>query len=242
MNLLTPIKNLNKPQKGWLILLLVVFGLALCPLGYNFIRIGIVGGGALLVLGGLFIFWKSLYVRFLLLAVCLLALLVIFLPGGKPDAGVLRSKYVSALLKYENTLYIWGGENRAGIDCSGLVREGYVDANRSLGISTLNPQLLRRAFFVWWNDCSASALGNEYLGMTKLVLKADAMEKLDYTLLKPGDIAVIGTGYHTFAYLGGERWIEASPLSGNVHKISGADRAQISAGALVRIMRWSEMW
>ncbi len=32
-------------------------------------------GGALLALGGLFIFWKNLYACFLLLAVCLLALI-----------------------------------------------------------------------------------------------------------------------------------------------------------------------
>ncbi|MBI3986575.1 MAG: C40 family peptidase [Lentisphaerae bacterium] len=30
---------------------------------------------------------------------------------------------VQCLRRYEGTLYVWGGENRRGIDCSGLVRK-----------------------------------------------------------------------------------------------------------------------
>ena len=56
----------------------------------------------------------------------------------------LRQKYVDSLVRYEGTKYVWDGENRLGIDCSGLVRKGLIDAAVRAGISTWNPRLIRR--------------------------------------------------------------------------------------------------
>ena len=60
----------------------------------------------------------------------------------KVDVQSLRSKYILAVQGYEGTPYVWGGENRMGIGCSGLVREGLIQANLQQGITTLNPTLV----------------------------------------------------------------------------------------------------
>lgn len=61
------------------------------------------------------------------------------IPGRTADPDVLRAAYVNCLQGYKGTLYVWGGENRIGIDCSGLVRRALINANTGLGIKTLTP-------------------------------------------------------------------------------------------------------
>lgn len=65
------------------------------------------------------------------------------LPGRRLDPVKLRRTYVDELRRYEGSRYVWGGENRRGIDCSGLVRRALINAHMRLAVSTLNPTGLR---------------------------------------------------------------------------------------------------
>ena len=245
MNQTNALKTINIPpivkRLWWYLLIAVLVCLLLFPVGTRGIRYFIIIGGVVLVVAGFILYWKNLYLRYLLVALCLVCLLIITLPGRRADSGELRKEYLSSLSSYTNTRYIWGGENHLGIDCSGLVREGMVDANRSLGIKTLNMGLVRRSFYIWWNDCTARDLGNGYRQMTRPVLQADSMDALDYHKLMPGDILVNDDGVHTFAYLGDLMWIEASPVKGKVIKISGKEKAKEWGGIKIKIVRWSEL-
>ena len=116
-----------------------------------------------------------------------------------------------ALKSYEGTPYVWGGENRRGIDCSGLIRSAMIDANWQRGLKTCNPALLRQAFSLWWHDSSALAMKQEYRGQTRLLFTSRSLNETDYTRLQPGDIAVTQSGAHVLAYLGDRTWIEADP-------------------------------
>jgi len=135
----------------------------------------------------------------------------LILPGSEPDQVRLRKEYISVLKRYEGTVYIWGGENKIGIDCSGLVRNGLIDANVLVGIKTLNPKPIRTALNMWWNDCSASALRDGYRNYTKTLFKAENINSANIDAMLPGDIAVTVDGVHVLAYLGENLWIEADP-------------------------------
>ena len=98
-----------------------------------------------------------------------------------------------------------------GIDCSGLVRSGLIKANYEQGILTFNPRLIREGFSLWWHDCSAKALGEEYRGRTWLLVSARSINEIDYATIMPGDIAVTEDGIHVLAFLRAKLWIEADP-------------------------------
>lgn len=149
----------------------------------------------------------------------------------------LRRNYVGSLLKYEGTRYIWGGENWLGIDCSGLVRSGLIAANYRQGILHLNPSLVREGFSLWWHDCSARALGEEYRGRTRLLVSAASINVIDYATILPGDIAVTDDGIHTLAYLGDRVWIEADPDVKKVIKVQ-APAKNPWFDQPVKVMRW----
>ncbi|MFN2599036.1 MAG: NlpC/P60 family protein, partial [Pyrinomonadaceae bacterium] len=51
----------------------------------------------------------------------------------------MRRAYIASLESYEGTRYVWGGENSRGIDCSGLVRRGLINADFHEGVVTANP-------------------------------------------------------------------------------------------------------
>ena len=121
------------------------------------------------------------------------------------------------------------------------MREGYIDANLKTGLKDANPRMIRRALYIWWNDCAADALGDGYKGMTKLVQRADSMEELDPAQTMPGDIIVPESGFHTFVYLGDGDWIEADPEKGKVLRINNADRSREWRDIPVKLLRWSEL-
>ena len=69
---------------------------------------------------------------------------------------------------------------------------------------------------LWWFDCSAKALMNNYRDFTKSRFQAESINKLDHNKLEPGDFAVTVDGVHTLVYLGNKQWIEADPGIGKV--------------------------
>jgi hypothetical protein len=227
---------------AWITLLVIVISMLILPVGTGIIRLCIIFGLILLWSSGIYLFWRTIYLRALFLVIAIVVLLIILIPGHKDNSKQLQNEYVYSLLGYENVRYIWGGENKIGIDCSGLVREGFINANFKVGVKTLNPMLIRRAFFIWWYDCSADALGNSYRQMTTLVLKARSMDELVYNDIMPGDIIVAEKGFHTFAYIGDNTWIEANPNKGKTVKVSSDEKAMEWKDIPIRLMRWSELF
>jgi hypothetical protein len=109
-----------------------------------------------------------------------------------------------------------------------------------MGLATANPRALRAALTLWWYDCSALALRDEYRGLTTPVFSADSINSIrDYDLL-PGDIAVTANGMHVLAYLGHQEWIQAEPNRGCVFTLRAPhDNNWLTQP--VRIMRWQQL-
>lgn len=158
-------------------------------------------------------------IAFVLVSFILLAatLGLVFLPGRNADSPrSLSDAFTTAMLRYEGVPYWWGGESGRGIDCSGLIRRGMMDAALSEGLRHLDGSLLRAAADLWWHDCSAEALGEGYRGYTEPVTRAQSLNALDHKLVAPGDLAVSAGGAHILAYLGEGRWIQADPSAQSV--------------------------
>lgn len=226
--------------RAWKWLLALVIVLHLFPVRTGTLRLALLVCAALLWGGGLALFWKTKWAR-AAFAVVGLAFGALFLGPGRPgDAAVLRAEYVRSLCKYEGVRYIWGGESCRGIDCSGLVRVGLIDADFNRGLLTLNPGLMREGLALWWFDCSADALKNAYRGDTRPLFSAPSLNALDYALLLPGDFAVSENGQHTLAYIGDKTWIEADPGPGRVIKVTVPSQ-DLYFTVPMQIMRWRQL-
>lgn len=162
------------------------------------------------------------------------------LPGRTLPPGRLRSEYVAQLETYEGVRYLWGGENRFGIDCSGLVRRALIRANWKLAFATANPEGLRTGFDLWWHDCTARALRDQYRRFTVPLFPAPSINAVDPARLEPGDVAVTADGVHVLAYLGNRRWIEADPSIGKV-LIVPVPAANPWFSVPVTLLRWAQM-
>src|SRR5262245_22084547 len=174
---------------------------------------------------GAAIFWNKKVARRVILAVGIIPMLFLCMPGYRYDKAFLRQEYVNELSKYENVDYVWGGEKRSGIDCSGLIRAGLINADIRQGIIRLNPGLVRAGIYLWWNDSSAYELGSGYKDRAKRIATIKDLEEVDYTVIRPGDFVVKADGTHTMAYLSDKIWIEADPGRMKVikEKIPGSD-------------------
>ncbi|MDB6065603.1 MAG: cell wall-associated hydrolase, invasion-associated protein [Pedosphaera sp.] len=198
-------------KKRWYALWPIAAALILYPINNIFVRVGILAALAGLWGGLLYFYWDRKVVRFGCIGLAGLVVVLMMLPGRNADAVKLRQRYVTSLSSYEGTRYIWGGENKLGIDCSGLVRSGLIVANYKEGFSSINPRLVRRSLSMWWHDCSAKALGEEYRGQTRRLFRAESINEIQESKMLPGDIVVTASGVHTLAYIGDQTWIEADP-------------------------------
>ena len=224
---------------AWLAPWFALVGLAIYPVSTNATRLGSLVCVATLWGGGLLLFWEKRTVRYALLAFAIALACLLVLPGRESDSAAMRRAYVESLAKYEGTRYVWGGESRFGIDCSGLVRRGLVNADFKEGLATANPKPLREAASLWWHDTSASGLLAGYDGRTRDVLDAPSINELDHTRLLPGDIVVTADGLHTMAYTGDETWIEADPNPGRVVSVRAPSNV-VWFKVPVRVMRWRQ--
>ncbi|MBC8103331.1 MAG: C40 family peptidase [Cytophagales bacterium] len=198
------------------VLCVLVAGVALFPVRSGSLRLALISGLFGLWAGALFLFWDRIFVRVLCLAAAVAAGALALLPTLAIDTDSLRGKYVRSLQSYEGTRYVWGGETRLGMDCSGLVRAGLMEAETKEALRARNFVLLRKAASLWWNDASAKALSEEFQGRTRKLGVTRSLNEADYTLLKPGDLAVTAGGQHILAYTGDKTWIEADPGAGKV--------------------------
>ena len=147
---------------------------------------------------------------------------------------------VQCLRQYEGARYLWGGESRMGIDCSGLVRNGLINANIKTGFLTCNPQLVRTAVALWWNDCSAQALRDEFRGFTTRLARSQSINSIADGFLEPGDLAVAANGVHVLAFLGGKTWIEADPDAKKVIAVQ-APSDNVWLTVPVQLVRWTQL-
>jgi hypothetical protein len=227
---------------GWSIWLALLGGwllLAVLPVSYGITRLASVALGAGLWVGLIALNWPRPGLRRGLIVGSLLVVTFLLWPGrGGTSVPELREDYVAALRRYEGVTYYWGGENAVGIDCSGLVRRGMVDALFWRGLRQADPGLVRRAANLWWRDCSARSLGDGAGDRTRLVTDAASLNELDAALVAPGDLAVTRNGVHVLAYVGNRHWIQADPGAGRVITEAAPSRENAWFDTPVRIVRW----
>ena len=222
----------------WLALWPLMLWAVLNPIRDNSVRLVLLGSAVGLWGGGVLLFRHKL-ARGAGVALMVLVGGFLLLPGRKTDPSQLRRDYVRSLTRYEGTTYVWGGETRRGIDCSGLVRRGLIDADWRLGLRTLNPTLARAGCSLWWHDCSAKALKEEYRGQTRFLFHARSLNQLNQVALLPGDFAVTDSGVHTLAYIGNSTWIEADPNAWKVIKVKVPSKNAWFSMPM-HIMRWRQ--
>ncbi|MGD0252688.1 MAG: NlpC/P60 family protein [Verrucomicrobiota bacterium] len=202
--------------RSWITLWPITIVLFLYPIENRPLRIGLILALLALWIGCLHFGWRRPTVRLVFLLCMFIIIGFLICPGRNFGTESLRNKYVESLRFYEGTRYVWGGENKLGIDCSGLVRAGLIKASLQQGLVTLNPRLVRYALSLWWHDSTAKALGNEYRHQTRRIFTVGSINELDQSTVLSGDMAVTVSGVHVLACLGGGEWIEADPNFGKV--------------------------
>ena len=193
----------------------------------------------LVVAGSLRLGWQHRWLRRTVLLMLALSLLPLVLPERKADRQELRAKYVERLRAYNGTVYFWGGESGRGIDCSGLPRRAWREALFLTGLRHLDGGSLREGVKHWWNDASARALSEGYLGYTTALNIEGKIPELPSDELLPGDLAITTCGTHLIVYLGEDHWIQADPGLGKVAILHGRQDRNSWFQIPVTLHRWS---
>ena len=237
---MNPLKTTPVQWALWFVGLGFLVTLAILPVSSRVTRFT----GLALAFGVWFAFitlvWRQRLLRSALLGVTLLAAGFLTLPARtKQPTEILRADYLAGLQRYQGVAYYWGGETSRGIDCSGLVRRGLIDALFQRGIRSLDAGLVRRAISLWWHDCTASALGDQHRSLTMRVLDTPSLNALDHSQVLPGDLAVTRSGIHILAHVGNNRWIEADPGVGSVITVTAPSTDNSWFQTPMNIVRWS---
>ena len=226
----------------WIALLPLFVVMLLWPVNSRSLRIGILIAASGLILGSLIVAWKRRAVFLALVGLYFSIGLFLLLPGYSPqNIADFQGPYTEAMAAYEGVQYVWGGENRFGMDCSGLVRKGFENAILKKGILSLNPFLVRGAIDLWWNDTTASEIGRGYDGRTIHVTACSSLNSLDSALLLPGDMAVTTSGTHVMAYLGNNKWVGADPGEMKVTIFTIPEIKNGWFSCPMNIMRWEKI-
>lgn len=204
------------------------------------IRLAIVAALGVFSIGILVIEWRRPFIRYGLLGAVFLILIFLLIPASKrsQDTSWLRYHYTISLLSYKESPYMWGGEGKRGMDCSGLTRRAMEDVLLNQGMRTFSPFYFREAGSLWWNDTTAEVMGQGYEGRMEFLVQTPSLNGLDTSLLKPGDVAVTADGVHIMAYLGSNQWIGADPTEGKVTVFTVPEERSAYFSMPMNIMRW----
>ncbi|MBI3922241.1 MAG: C40 family peptidase [Armatimonadetes bacterium] len=228
-------------RRLWMGLLVLTSILWLVPERSGLIRLYFVVAVPVLLGATSWVLWPRRWLRLVPLVVIAVTAVVVSLPGRPYDPQSLRTQYVRCLRRYVGTLYVWGGETRLGIDCSGLVRRGLVDAFLLEGVRTWNGRLVRAGLDHWWHDLSAKAMQSQHQQRTQLVFSAPSINEIDHTNLQPGDLAITSNGVHALAYLGQRNWIEADPEFLRVVSVHVPSKDNLWFNMSVDVLCWREL-
>jgi hypothetical protein len=209
------------------------------PVNSSMMKIGFLASIAFAWAGMAFLLWKRRTLRRLLLILPLIPMVALILPGREIDGTELRADYLERMSSLEETRYVWGGESRRGIDCSGLPRKALRDALLAYGLRNGNGSAIRGYVEQWWYDASARALGEGYRGYTVALKMRGSLRDLDLRSLVPGDLAVTADGLHILAYIGDENWIQADPGLGRVATLNCRTSNNIWFSTPVTLHRWT---
>ena len=225
----------------WCLALFLLIVLTIQPISYAIMRLTI---GLLIIaiwLGIIYLWWRQVALRISALASAIIIAIFLLLPGRPIDVEALRVAYIDSLQIYTGTAYVWGGENRLGIDCSGLVRQGLIQANLQQGITTFNPGLVRQSLAMWWFDLSALALRDGEHCWTQRLFRAASINAIDRQQLLAGDLAATVDGQHILAYIGQNQWIEADPGYHKVMVVMVPDADNFWFRVPVYVLRWHQL-
>jgi hypothetical protein len=225
----------------WCLAWFLLVVLLMQPIGYGIMRLAIVGTVVATWSGSLYLWWRRVALRMVTIAVTSVLVLFLLLPGRPVNIESLRAEYIRSLHTYLGTTYVWGGENHWGIDCSGLVRQGLIQADFKQGLTTLNPTLMRQGLAMWWFDLSAQALHDGDRGWTTRLFSSASINAINSTRLLPGDLAATVDGQHILAYVGRNSWIEADPGYHRTMVVNVPDPVNIWFGVPVDVLRWQQL-
>lgn len=208
------------------------------PVSSGGLRLGWLAALGLSWAGLLFLAWRRGRVRCLLVILPVLIVAPLLLPARELNQDDLESRYLKELSGFDGSPYHWGGEDRRGIDCSGLPRRALRNALISYGLLHADGRALRLALEQWWHDSSAKALGEGYRDWTHSLGRTGTVKAMDYAGLEAGDLAVTKGGAHVLCYLGDGRWIQADPGLGKVATLDGRKDANYWFESKVSLHRW----
>ena len=212
--------------KRWRISRLALYGILLvlawlCPVNALRYRLILCLSGMLVLVLAMRWIWPRRRLRFAAAAFLIAVGALVFSPSRPLDADALRKSYVDRLVSYKGVRYLWGGEGRLGIDCSGLPRRALRDALAWRGLVTWNGGLVRESLRQWWFDASAKALAEGHQNYVVPLGIHGTIKEMDYDDLQPGDLAITASGIHVLCYLSGDRWIQAEPEIRKVVALNG---------------------
>jgi hypothetical protein len=180
---------------------------------HGLIRLAALVGVGLVMLGVALLGWRHRAARGAAVGVVIVVLLVAISPV-RTDGAVLQRQMVGEARRFEGVPYVWGGERRDGIDCSGLPRAARRAAALSLAMTAIDPGLVRVAIVDWFVDVPAKGL---LAGKgTRQIAVAARADLLPRELLRPGDLICTADGTHVMVVLDEHHVIEADPLPDRV--------------------------
>jgi len=216
-----------------------LFASQISPVQGKLMKLGFLGSLGIFCGGSVLLLWRVKLVPFLVLSILVLIAVLLVLPRKPVPVDQLRIDYVDRMLSFESTEYLWGGESRRGIDCSGLPRRALRDALLRYGLQHAHGGALRSYMEQWWFDASARALSDGYRGYTRSLETSGTIRSIDCDALNPGDLAITSNGVHVVVYAGEGKWIQAAPEVGKVITLDGRAEENEWFEAPVDLYRWS---
>lgn len=208
------------------------------PYHDGILRYGLITSGLALWAGLLAIAWKHRGWKFAALAAPLVLALPFLMPARELDRQQLQERYLESMRSFEGTRYVWGGESKRGIDCSGLPRAGLRSALAGQAARG-NGTAARLWMEQWWFDTSAKAMAEENRGFTNTTGISGDLRKIDLGQVEPGDLAVTMDRRHVMIYLGAGEWIQADPGTGKVFTAHAGSELSGYLSSEVTICRWA---